>query len=169
MTVQNIYGSKPKDMLGMIQQELLTARAEILKQNGISKELVRVLGNMKRNVIEEIYPTVTVLHDKYGECKWNWHVESFGDSIILSLKYCVKSIPLDGLSKHDKVIARKYNRAYGYLDKYGTYREFKSFKERIVGSIEWTFSIDDMTDEIFLKKKLRVSEQYKPFTILLEG
>lgn len=171
MEINNIYGSKPMTELGMLQQELLTARTEILKNRGISKELTRTLGNMKLNAIRDKYPKVKVLHDKYGACAYEWKVQSSMDGIDLLLCYYVKSIPLDGLSKHDKVIAKRYNDAYCYDERVATNYKFKSFKEQcLLGSTYWTFGLNDLTDEKFLVKGLSLSERgYSKFTILLEG
>lgn len=171
MEINNIYGSKPMTELGMLQQGLLTARTEILKNQGISKELTRTLGNMKLNAIRDKYSKVKVLHDKYGSCAYEWKVQSFMDRIDLFLCYYVKSVPLDGLSKHDKVIAKRYNDAYCYDERVGANSKFKSFKGKyILGNTCWEFDINDIVDEKFLKKGLNLSKNNSSlFTILLEG
>lgn len=169
MEIKNIYGVKPNTELGMIQQELLTARTEIRKQQGISKELIRTLGNMKLKAISKKYPKVKVLHEKYGACSYKWEVQSGMDRIDIFLGYYVNSIPLDGLSKHDKVIAKRYNDSYGYDERFEIRSNFKSFKERLLGSTYWTFDINDMTSDEFMKKGLCMAGDYKPFTILLDA
>lgn len=169
MEINNIYGSKPITELGIIQQELLTARTEILKQQGISKELIRTLGNMKLDAIKKRYSKVKVLHDKYGACSYEWKAQSRNDGVDIFLGYYVKSIPLDGLSKHDKGIAKRYNDAFGYDWKSEIYECFKSFKEQLISSTYWSLDISEMICDDFLKKGFIMTGDYKPFTILLEG
>lgn len=169
MEINNIYGSKPMTELGMLQQELLTARTEIVKQKGIAKELFRVLGNMKLNAIRDKYPSVKVLHEKYGAGDYEWQVKSQFDRIEIKLCYCVKRIPLDGLSKSDKVIANKYRYAYGYDERQEIYYQFKSFKEKVLDYACWYFELSDIMDADFLKKGLTLVRDNNPFTIILNG
>lgn len=90
----------------------------------------------------------------------------------MTLKYYVNRIPLDGLSKHDKSVAKRYNEyVYSYDTANNVSSDFKTFHPSFgfTGSCYWDFSIDEILESDFLTKGIRiVSEADSPFDIFLK-
>lgn len=170
MEINNNYGSMPMTELGMLQQELLTARTEMLKQQGITRELVRVLGEMKLDAIKKTYPSVKVSHEKYGVCSYEWKLVCFVDSIKIYLNYYVKNVPLEGLSKSDKVIARRYNDCHNYERRKELSYRFNSIGTTMLYScIFWDYDFKSITSNDFLTKGIHCDEMDDAFAITLQG
>ncbi len=157
----------PMTELGMLQQELLLARTEMLKQQGITKELVRVLGEMKLDAIKETYSSVKVSHEKYGVCSCEWELRCYIDSVRIYLNYYVKNLPLDGLSKSDKVIARRYNNGYDYKRRDELSYRFNSISTMLCSFIFWDYDFKSITSNDFLTRGIQCDRIHDPFTITL--
>ena len=108
MVINNLSAQATTEC-GLLQQELLKSFVEARKQRGITESLIQRLAEKKIYAIRDMYKNVHVTHNKYGECNCFFHIETFDDEFTLALKYYVKKIPLVGLSKHDKSVARRYN------------------------------------------------------------
>lgn len=169
MEINNNYGSKPMTELGILQQELLIARTEMLKQQGITQELLRVLGNMKLKAIKGMYPSVKVFHEKYGDCSYEWELQRGIDYIRIYLNYYVENLPLDGLSKSDKVLARRYNNLYSYQSRDELSYKFKSLAERLTSYVFWDYNLNSITDVDFLTGGIHCDETNGSFTVKLCG
>ena len=168
MEVNYNYGNnEPKTVLSSLQVELIKSVVESARQEGIRSEILSCLASRKRKAIESMYPNIKVFHEKYGECKCFFKTTSDASRIYLKLIYYVPQIPTDGLSKHDKAIAIKYNYTNGYEEKRVLSYEFKSFNECVTDSISWTFDIDFVTSESFLKAGI-ICDANKPFAIILK-
>lgn len=157
---------------GLLQQELLKSFVEARKQKGITESLMKRLAVKKMNAIEDMYGNVHVTNDKFDECGSDFYIDATADRITLSLKYYVKQIPLDGLSKHDKSVARRYNEyVYSYDTANNVSSDFKTFHPSfgLTGSCCWFFSIDEILESDFLTEGIRiVSETDSPFDIFLK-
>ena len=157
---------------GLLQQELLKSFVEARKQSGITESLIQRLAEKKIYAIRDMYKNVHVTHNKYGECNCFFYIDTFVEEFTLSLKYYVKKIPLDGLSKHDKSVARRYNEyVYSYDTANNVSSDFKTFHPSfgLTGSCYWDFSIDEILESDFLTKGIRiVSETDSPFDIFLK-
>ena len=79
---------------------------------------------------------------------------------------------MDGLSKHDKSVARRYNEyVYSYDTANNVSSDFKTFHQSsgLTGSCYWDFSIDEILESDFFTKGIRiVSETDSPFDIFLK-
>lgn len=157
---------------GLLQQEILKSFVEFRKQRGITESLMERLAAKKINAIKYMYNNMRVTHRKFGECVSHFSIGAIADGITLTLKYYVKEIPLDGLSKHDKSVARRYNEyVYSYDCANNVSSEFKTFHPLfgLTGSCYWDFSIDEILESDFLTKGIRiVSETDSPFDIFLK-
>lgn len=119
-----------------------------------------------------MYGDVRVTHRKFGECVSHFSIDAFADGITLTLKYYVKKIPLNGLSKNDKSVARRYNEyVYSYDCANNVSSEFKTFHPLcgLTGSYSWDYSIDEVLKSDFLTKGIMVfdNEIDNPFKIVL--
>ena len=156
----------------LLQQELLKSLVETRKQRGITESLMQRLAAKKMNAIRDMYKNVHVIHSKYGECNCYFYIDTFVDEITLTLKYYVKKIPLDGLSKHDKSVARRYNEyVYSYDKANDISSDFKSFHTPygLTGCCSWSFSTDDILKNDFLTKGIRVGDKEdSPFKVFLK-
>lgn len=143
----------------LLQQELLKSFVEVRKQRGITESLMKRLAVKKMNAIEDMYGNVHVTNDKFGECRSDFDIDATDDRITLTLKYYVYRIPLDGLSNHDKGIAKRYNY---YVCNYDTANNvssgFKTFCPwgGLTGSCDWSYSIDDILKSDFLTEGISV-------------
>ena len=171
MVINNLSAQATTEC-GLLQQELLKSFVETRKQKGITESLMKRLAVKKMNAIEDMYGNVHVTHDKFGKCGSDFHISANADRITLSLKYYVNIIPLDGLSKHDKIIAKRYNYfVYNYDTANNISSCFKTFRPwgGLTGSCYWDFSIDEILESDFLTKGIRiVSETDSPFDIFLK-
>lgn len=143
----------------MLQQELLKSFVEARKQRGITESLMKRLAVKKMNAIEDMYENVHVTNDKFGECGSDFYIDATADRITLSLKYYVNIIPLDGLSKHDKSVAKHYNAyAYNYETANNVSSDFKTFRPwgGLTGSCDWSYFIDDILKSDFLTEGISV-------------
>ena len=171
MVINNLSAQETTEC-GLLQQELLKSFVETRKQKGITESLMKRLAVKKMNAIEDMYGNVHVTHDKFGKCGSDFYISANADRITLSLKYYVNIIPLDGLSKHDKIIAKRYNYfVYNYDTANNISSCFKTFRPcgGLTGSCYWDFSIDEILESDFLTKGIRiVSETDSPFDIFLK-
>ena len=145
---------------GLLQQELLKSFVETRKQKGITESLMKRLAVKKMNAIEDMYENVHVTHDKFGKCGSDFYINANADRITLSLKYYVNRIPLDGLSNHDKIIAKRYNYfVYSYDTANNVSSGFKTFRPwgGLTGSCDWSYSIDDILKSDFLTEGIIVN------------
>lgn len=157
---------------GLLQQELLKSFVEDRKQRGIMESLMQRLAAKKMNAIRDMYENVRVTHNEYGECNCYFYIDTFVDEITLTLKYYIKKIPLDGLSNHDKRVAKRYNEyVYNYDTANNVSSDFKSFHPLygLTGCCSWSFSIDDILKSDFLTKGIRVGDKGDcPFEVFLK-
>ena len=171
MVINNL-SSQVNTECSLLQQELLKSIVETRKQRGITESLTQRLAAKKINAIRDMYKNVHVTHNKYGECNCFFYIDTFVDEITLTLKYYVKKIPLDGLSKHDKSVARRYNEyVYSYDTANNVSSDFKTFHPSfgLTGSCYWDFSIDEILESDFLTKGIRVSDKEdSPFKVFLK-
>lgn len=145
---------------GMLQQEILKSFVETRKQEGITENLMKRLAVKKMNAIEDMYVNIHVTHDKFGKCGSDFYIDATADRIKLSLKYYVNRIPLDGLSKHDKIIAKRYNCfVYNYDTANNISSCFKTFRPwgGLTGSCDWSYYIDDILKSDFLTEGISVN------------
>ena len=158
MVINNL-STQPTTECGLLQQELLKSFVEARKQIGITKNLMERLAAKKLDAISDMYGNVHVTNEKFGECGSDFYIDSTADRITLSLKYYVYRIPLDGLSNHDKRIAKRYNY---YVCNYDTANNvssgFKTFCPwgGLTGSCDWIYSIDDILKSDFLTEGISV-------------
>lgn len=156
----------------LLQQELLKSFIEARKQRGITESLMKRLASKKIDVISDMYGNVHVTHDNFGGCSCDFNIEVICDEIVLTLTYYVSKIPLDGLSKHDRIVAKRYNEyVYSYNSANNVSSDFNTFHPRggLTGSCCWSFSIDDILESDFLTKGIRViSKSDSPFNIFLK-
>ena len=171
MVINNLSAQATTEC-GLLQQELLKSFVETRKQKGITESLMKRLAVKKMNAIEDMYGNVHVTHDKFGKCGSDFYINANADRITLSLKYYVNIIPLDGLSKHDKIIAKRYNYfVYNYDTANNISSCFKTFHPwgGLTGSCDWGYSIDDILKSDFLTKGIRVSDKEdSPFKVFLK-
>lgn len=171
MVINNLL-SQPTNECGLLQQELLKSFVEAEKQKGITESLMKRLASKKLDVISDMYENVHVTHDKFGGCSCDFDIEVICDEIVLTLKYYVSKIHLDGLSKHDRIVAKRYNEyVYSYNSANNVSSGFETFHPRggLTGSCCWSFSIDDILERDFLTKGIRVGSKYdSPFNIFLK-
>ena len=171
MVINNLSAQATTEC-SMLQQELLKSFVEAEKQKGITEGLMKRLASKKLDVISDMYRNVHVTNDKFGECGSDFYIDATADRITLSLKYYVNIIPLDGLSNHDKRIAKRYNYCvYNYDTANNVSSNFKTFHPLygFTGSCYWDFSIDEILESDFLTKGIRiVSETDSPFDIFLK-
>ena len=158
MVINNL-SAQANTECGLLQQELLKSFVEQRKQRGIMESLMERLAAKKVNAIKNMYANVHVTHKEFGECGSDFYIDSTADRITLSLKYYVYRIPLDGLSNHDKRIAKRYNY---YVCNYDTANNvsygFKTFCPwgGLTGSCDWSYSIDDILKSDFLTEGISV-------------
>lgn len=158
MVINNLL-SQPTNECGLLQQELLKSFVEAEKQKGITESLMKRLASKKLDVISDMYENVHVTHDKFGECGNDFYIDATADRITLTLKYYVNRIPLDGLSNHDKRIAKLYNKyVYSYDTANNVSSGFKTFRPwgGLTGSCDWSYSIDDILKSDFLTEGISV-------------
>ncbi len=158
MVINNLSAQATTEC-SMLQQELLKSFVEARKQRGITESLMKRLAVKKMNAIEDMYENVHVTNDKFGECGSDFYIDATADRITLSLKYYVNIIPLDGLSKHDKSVAKRYNAyAYNYETANNVSSGFKTFSPwgGLTGSCDWSYSIDDILKSDFLTEGISV-------------
>ena len=171
MVINNL-SSQATTECGLLQQELLKSFVETRKQKGITESLMKRLAVKKMNAIEDMYGNVHVKHDKFGKCGSDFYIDATADRIKLSLKYYVNRIPLDGLSNHDKSVARRYNEyVYSYDTANNVSSDFKSFHTPygLTGCCSWSFSTDDILKSDFLTKGIRVGDKEdSPFKVFLK-
>ena len=144
---------------GLLQQELLKSFVEARKQRGIMESLMQRLAAKKMNAIRDMYENVRVTHKKFGECGSDFYIDAIANGITLTLKYYVNRIPLDGLSKHDKSVAKRYNEyVYSYDTANNVSSGFKTFCPwgGLTGSCDWSYSIDDILKSDFLTEGISV-------------
>lgn len=144
---------------GLLQQELLKSFIEAEKQKGITEGLMKRLASKKIDAISDMYGNVHVTNEKFGECGSDFYIDATDDRITLSLKYYVYRIPLDGLSKHDKSVAIRYNKyVYSYDTANNVSSGFKTFCPwgGLTGSCDWSYSIDDILKSDFLTEGISV-------------
>lgn len=159
-TVINNLSAQATTECGLLQQELLKSFVETRKQRGITESLIQRLAEKKIHAIRDMYKNVHVAHNKYGECNCLFHIDTFDDEFTLALKYYVKKIPLDGLSKHDKSVARRYNEyVYSYDCANNISSDFKTFRPwgGLTGSCDWSYYIDDILKNDFLTEGISVN------------
>lgn len=156
----------------LLQQELLKSYVEAEKQKGITESLMKRLAEKKIDVISDMYGNIHVTHDNFGGCSCDFEIDVLCDEIVLTLTYYVYKIPLDGLSKHDRIVAKRYNEfVYSYNAAKNLSSDFKTFHPRggLTGSCCWSFSIDDILESDFLTKGICVSSKSdSPFHIFLK-
>ena len=171
MVINNLSAQATTEC-SLLQQELLKSLVETRKQRGITESLMQRLAAKKMNAIRDMYKNVQVTHNKYGECNCYFYIDTFVDEITLTLKYYVKKIPFDGLSKHDKSVARRYNDyVYNYDKANDISSDFKSFHTPygLTGCCSWSFSTDDILKSDFLTKGIRVGDKEdSPFKVFLK-
>lgn len=158
MVINNLSAQATTEC-SLLQQELLKSFVEARKQRGITESLMKRLAVKKMNAIEDMYGNVHVTNDKFGECGSDFYIDATADRITLSLKYYVNIIPLDGLSKHDKSVAKRYNAyAYNYETANNISSDFKTFLPwgGLIGSCDWSYSIDDILKSDFLTESISV-------------
>lgn len=171
MVINNLSAQATSEC-GLLQQELLKSFVEAEKQKGITEGLMKRLASKKIDAISDMYGNVHVTNEKFGECGSDFYIDSTADRITLSLKYYVYRIPLDGLSNHDKRIAKRYN--YYVCDYDAANNVSSGFKTfcpwgGLTGSCDWSYSIDDILESDFLTKGIRVNSKSKsPFNIFLK-
>ena len=158
MVINNLSAQSTTEC-GLLQHELLKSFVEAEKQKGITEGLMKRLASKKIDVISDMYGNVHVTNEKFGECGSDFYIDATADRITLSLKYYVNIIPLDGLSNHDKRIAKRYNY---YVCNYDTANNvssgFKTFCPwgGLTGSCDWSYSIDDILKSDFLTEGISV-------------
>lgn len=171
MVINNLSAQATTEC-GLLQQELLKSFVEARKQRGIIESLMQRLAAKKINAIRDMYENVRVTHKKFGECYSNFYIDTIADGITLTLEYYVKEIPLDGLSKHDKSVARRYNEyVYSYDTANNVSSDFKTFLPcgGLTGIRDWSYSIDDILKSDLLTKGIRVSDKEdSPFKVFLK-
>lgn len=171
MVINNLSAQATTEC-GLLQQELLKSFVEQRKQKGITESLMKRLASKKIDIISDMYGNVHVTHDNFGGCSCGFDIEVICDEIVLTLTYYVSKIPLDGLSKHDIIVAKRYNEyVYSYNSANNVSSDFKTFHPRggLTGSCCWSFSIDDILESDFLTKGIRVgSKSDSPFNIFLK-
>lgn len=158
MVINNLSAQATTEC-GLLQQELLKSFVEAEKQNGITESLMKRLASKKIDVISDMYGNVHVTNDKFGECGSDFYIDATADRITLTLKYYVNRIPLDGLSKHDKSVARRYNKyVYSYDTANNVSSGFKTFYPwgGLTGSCDWSYYIDDILKSDFLTEGISV-------------
>lgn len=156
----NNFSAQATTECSLLQQELLKSFVEARKQRGIMESLMQRLAVKKMNAIEDMYGNVHVTNDKFGECGSDFYIDATADRITLSLKYYVNIIPLDGLSKHDKSVAKRYNDyAYNYETANNVSSDFKTFRPwgGLTGSCDWSYFIDDILKSDFLTEGISVN------------
>ena len=159
MVINNLYAQATTEC-SLLQQELLKSFVETRKQKGITESLMKRLAVKKMNAIEDMYVNVHVTHDKFGKCGSDFYIDATADRIKLSLKYYVNIIPLDGLSKHDKIIAKRYNYCvYNYDTANNVSSCFKTFRPwgGLTGRRDWIYYIDDILKSDFLAEGIIVN------------
>lgn len=158
MVINNLSAQETTEC-GLLQHELLKSFVEAEKQKGITEGLMKRLASKKIDAISDMYGNVHVTNEKFGECGSDFYIDATADRITLSLKYYVYRIPLDGLSNHDKRIAKRYNY---YVCNYDTANNvssgFKTFFPwgGLTGSCDWSYSIDDILKNDFLTEGISV-------------
>ena len=171
MVINNLSAQATTEC-GLLQQELLKSFVEAEKQKGITEGLMKRLASKKIDVISDMYGNVHVTNEKFGECGSDFYIDATADRITLSLKYYVYMIPLDGLSNHDKRIAKLYNKhVYSYDCANNVSSEFKTFHPLygLTGCCSWSFSIDDILKSDFLTEGIRIdNEADSPFDVFLK-
>lgn len=171
MVINNL-SAQANTECGLLQQELLKSFVEARKQRGIMESLMQRLAAKKMKAIRDMYENVRVTHKKFGECDSNFYIDTIADRITLTLEYYVKEIPLDGLSKHDKSVARRYNEyVYSYDTANNVSSDFKTFHPSfgLTGSCSWDFSIDEIAENDFLTKGIRFDGEIdSPFNVFLK-
>lgn len=119
-----------------------------------------------------MYGNIHVTHDIFGGCSCDFNIEVICDEIVLTLTYYVSKIPLDGLSKHDRIVAKRYNEyVYSYNSARNVSSNFTTFHPcgGLTGSCCWSFSIDDILKSDFLTKGIRVGDKGDcPFKVFLK-
>lgn len=158
MVINNLSAQATTEC-SLLQQELLKSFVEARKQKGITESLMKRLAVKKMNAIEDMYGNVHVTNSKFGECGSDFYIDATADRITLSLKYYVNIIPLDGLSNHDKRIAKRYNYCvYNYDTANNVSSGFKTFRPwgGLTGSYDWSYSIDDILKSDFLTEGISV-------------
>ena len=159
MVINNLSAQATTEC-GLLQQELLKSFVEQRKQRGITESLMKRLAVKKMNAIEDMYGNVHVTNDKFGECGSDFYIDATADRIKLSLKYYVNRIPLDGLSKNDKIVAKRYNYfVYNYDTANNISSCFKTFRPwgGLTGSCDWSYYIDDILKSDFLTEGISVN------------
>lgn len=171
MVINNL-SAQANTECGLLQQELLKSFVEQRKQRGITESLMQRLAAKKLDAINDMYGNVRVTHKEFGECGSDFSIDVLSNRIELTLNYYVKKIPLDGLSKHDKSVARRYNEyVYNYDSANNVSSNFKSFHPLygLTGCCSWSFSIDDILKSDFLTKGIRVGDKGdSPFKVFLK-
>lgn len=171
MVINNL-SAQANTECGLLQQELLKSFVEARKQRGIMESLMQRLAAKKMNAIIDMYGNVRVTHKEFGECGSNFSIDVLSNSIELTLEYYVKKIPLDGLSKHDKSIARRYNKdVYSYDSANNVSSDFKTFCPSfgLTGSCYWEFSVDEIVERDFLARGIRFDDETdSPFNVFLK-
>lgn len=158
MVINNLSAQATTEC-GLLQQELLKSFVEAEKQKGITESLMKRLASKKIDVISDMYGNVHVTNEEFGECGSDFYIDATDDRITLSLKYYVYRIPLDGLSKHDKSVAIRYNKyVYSYDTANNVSSGFKTFCPwgGLTGSCDWSYSIDDILKSDFLTEGISV-------------
>lgn len=158
MVINNL-SAQANTECGLLQQELLKSFVEARKQRGITESLMQRLAAKKLDAINDMYGNVRVTHKEFGKCGSDFYIDATADRITLTLKYYVNRIPLDGLSNHDKRIAKRYNKyAYNYETAKNVSSGFKTFSPwgGLTGSCCWSFSIDDILKSDFLTQGISV-------------
>ena len=171
MVINNL-SAQANTECGLLQQELLKSFVEQRKQRGITESLMQRLAAKKLDAINDMYGNVRVTHKEFGECGSDFSIDVLSNRIELTLNYYVKKIPLDGLSKHDKSIARRYNESvYSYSTANDVSADFKTFHPSygLADVCYWEFSIDDILKSNFLTEGIRIdNEADSPFDIFLK-
>lgn len=158
MVINNL-SAQANTECGLLQQELLKSFVEQRKQRGITESLMQRLAAKKLDAINDMYGNVRVTHKEFGECGSDFYIDATADRITLTLKYYVNWIPLDGLSNHDKRIAKLYNKhVYSYDTANNVSSGFKTFRPwgGLTGSCDWSYSIDDILKSDFLTEGISV-------------
>ena len=171
MVINNLSAQATTEC-SLLQQELLKSFVETRKQRGITESLMKRLASKKIDAISDMYGNVHVTHDNFGGCSCDFDIEVICDEIVLTLTYYVSKIPLDGLSKHDKSVAKRYNEyVYSYDCANNISSDFKTFRPwgGLTGIRDWSYSIDDILKSDFLTKGIRVSDKEdSPFKVFLK-
>lgn len=158
MVINNL-SAQANTECGLLQQEILKSFVEQRKQRGITESLMQRLAAKKLDAINDMYGNVRVTHKEFGECGSDFYIDATDDRITLALKYYVNRIPLDGLSNHDKRIAKRYNYCvYNYDTANNVSSGFKTFRPwgGLTGSCDWSYSIDDILKSDFLTEGISV-------------